>query len=171
MKLKELTSFLETIAPSAFQEDYDNAGLLTGSPEQEISAALLCLDITAGIIDEALSRDCNLIISHHPFIFRGLRKIEPGRMESDILIRLIKHDIAVYAIHTNLDNATGGINEFLCRRLGVAKLKILREKPGMLSKLVTFCPAGYADKVRQTLFDAGAGVIGKYDFCSFNTSG
>ncbi len=171
MKLKELTSFLETIAPLAFQEDYDNAGLLTGIPEQEISAALLCLDITPGIIDEALGRDCNLIISHHPFIFRGLKKVEAGKTESDILVRLIKHDIAVYAIHTNLDNATGGINEFLCRKLGVSRMKILRERPGMLSKLVTFCPVGYADKVRQSLFDAGAGVIGNYDFCSFNIPG
>ncbi|MCX6286457.1 MAG: Nif3-like dinuclear metal center hexameric protein [Bacteroidetes bacterium] len=171
MKLKELTSFLESFAPLAFQEDYDNTGLLTGGPEQEISAALICLDITPGTIDEAVSRDCNLIISHHPFIFRGLKKIEPGKMESDLLVSLIKHDIAVYAIHTNLDNALGGLNEFLCRRLGISNAKILREKTGMLSKIVTFCPLDYTEKVRHALFEAGAGMIGKYDFCSYNISG
>ncbi|MCX6282019.1 MAG: Nif3-like dinuclear metal center hexameric protein [Bacteroidetes bacterium] len=171
MKLLELTSFLESFAPLAFQEDYDNSGLLAGRPEQEISAALICLDITLSTIEEAISRDCNLIIAHHPFIFHGLKKIEPGKMQSDILISLIKHDIAVYAIHTNLDNAVAGLNEFLCIKLGISNAKILSEKHGMLFKLVTFCPLGHAEKVRQALFDAGAGVIGKYDFCSYNMSG
>jgi len=171
MKLKELTDFLESVAPLAFQEDYDNSGLLTGSQEQEISAALLCLDITPAIVDEAISRGCNLIISHHPFIFRGLKKIEPGKMESEILIRVIKHEIAVYAIHTNIDNARGGLNEFLCRKLGLSNIDILSKKNGMLSKLVTFCPLDYTAKVRQAMFDAGAGVIGKYDFCSYNVNG
>jgi len=171
MLLKEITDFLESIAPLAFQEDYDNSGLLAGNPEHEISAALLCLDITQGSIDEAVSRGCKLIISHHPFIFRGLKRIEPGKKESDILVSVIKNDIAVYAIHTNLDNARFGLNEFLCRKLGLSNVKILSAKSGMLSKLVTFCPLDFTTEVRNALFDAGAGVIGKYDFCSYNITG
>ena len=171
MKLKEIIIFLEGLAPLAFQEDYDNSGLLAGNPEQELKAALICLDITPQIVEEAISKGCDLIISHHPFIFHGLKKVEPGKTESDILINIIKNDIAVYAIHTNLDNAMGGLNEFLCRRLGLSGMRILQEKNGMLSKLVTFSPLDYSDKVRQALFDAGAGVIGKYDFCSYNIAG
>jgi len=171
MKLKELTDFLEGFAPLAFQEEYDNCGLLAGNPEQDITAALVCLDITQAVIKEALNRGCNLIISHHPFIFHGLKKIEPGNAQSDLLVSMIKHDIAVYTIHTNIDNSIGGLNRFLCERLGLSKVRILREKSGMLSKLVTFCPLDYTEKVRQALFDAGAGVIGRYDFCSYNISG
>jgi len=171
MKLIELTEFLESIAPLAFQEEYDNSGLLAGSPEKEITAALVCLDITPQVIEEAINRGCNLIISHHPFIFHGLKRISPGNTQSDILVSLIKHDIAVYAIHTNIDNAIGGLNGFLCRKLGLLNVKILSEKSGMLSKLVTFCPLDYAEKLRMTMFEAGAGVIGKYDFCSYNISG
>ncbi|MEI6889706.1 MAG: Nif3-like dinuclear metal center hexameric protein [Bacteroidales bacterium] len=171
MKLKELTSFLESFAPLAFQEDYDNSGLLAGLPEQDITAALVCLDITPATVDEALSRGCNLIISHHPFIFHGLKKVEPGKPESDILVKVIKHDIAVYAIHTNIDNSIAGLNEFLCGKLGLTTVKILSERGGMLSKLVTFTPHGYTDKVRQAMFNAGAGVIGKYDLCSYNVEG
>lgn len=171
MKLKEITSFLETIAPLAFQEDYDNSGLLYGASFQEIRAALICLDITPEIVDEARNMNCNLIISHHPFIFRGLKRVEPGKTESDILVSIIKHDISVYAIHTNIDNSTVGLNDYLCRKLNLVNRRILSEKGGMLSKLVTFCPLDSTAKVRQALFDAGAGVIGKYDLCSFNLEG
>ena len=171
MKLKEITSFLETIAPLAFQEDYDNSGLLAGDPLMDITSALICLDITPGIVEEARNRSCNLIISHHPFIFKGLKKVEPGKAESDILVSVIKHDIAVYAIHTNLDNSADGLNDYICRKLGLVKRKILTERQGMLSKLVTFCPTAHASKLRQALFDAGAGVIGKFDFCSYNIEG
>ncbi len=171
MQLKELTGFLESFAPLAFQEDYDNSGLIAGNPEQEINAALLCLDITRGTVDEAIRRGCNLIISHHPFIFHGLKKLEAGKSESEILVKLIKNDIAVYAIHTNLDNAREGLNAYICSKLGLSGLKILSEKSGMLSKLVTFCPLDYAPGVRQAIFDAGAGILGKYDFCSFNVNG
>jgi len=171
MQLKELTSFLESFAPLAFQEDYDNSGLLFGDPEQEITATLICLDLTPAVIDEAVRKGCNLIISHHPFIFRGLKKIQTGRTESDLLVRIIRQDIAVYAVHTNLDNARGGLNDFLCRKLGITSCRILNEKIGMLSKLVTFCPLDLAGRIRQALFDAGAGVIGKYDLCSYNVNG
>jgi len=171
MRLKELTGFLESFAPLAFQEDYDNSGLLFGEPEQEITAALICLDLTVAVIDEAVSKGCNLIISHHPFIFRGLKKIQPWKTESELLVRIIRQDIAVYAIHTNLDNAKDGLNDFLCRKLGLSRGRILSEKNGMLSKLVTFCPLDLAGRVRQALFDAGAGVIGKYDLCSYNVNG
>lgn len=171
MKLKELTSYLESFSPLAFQEDYDNSGLLAGDPEQDIRAALVCLDITPATISEAIRRDCNLIISHHPFIFKGIKRIEPGKTVSDILVSVIKHDIAVYAIHTSLDNSPAGLNEFLCRKLGLKNPRILSEKKDMLAKLVTFCPLDYTEKVRQAMFDAGAGVIGRYDLCSYNING
>jgi dinuclear metal center YbgI/SA1388 family protein len=171
MRLKELTGFLEGFAPLAFQEDYDNSGLLFGDPEKEITAALVCLDLTPAVIDEAVNKGCNIIISHHPFIFRGLKKIQPGKTDSDLLVRIIRQDIAVYAIHTNLDNAPDGLNDFLCSKLGLSQRRILTEKHGMLSKMVTFCPLDLAGRVRQALFDAGAGVIGKYDLCSYNVNG
>ena len=171
MRLKELTGFLESFAPLAFQEDYDNSGLLFGDPEQEVTAALICLDLTPAVIDEAVSKGCNLIISHHPFIFRGLKKIQHGKTESHLLVRIIRQEISVYAIHTNLDNAREGLNDFLCRKLGLSGCRILSEKNGMLSKLVTFSPLDLAGRVRQALFDAGAGVIGKYDLCSYNVNG
>lgn len=171
MRLTELTGFLESFAPLAFQEDYDNSGLLFGDPEKDITAALICLDLTATVIDEAVSKGCNLIISHHPFIFRGLKKIQTGNTDSDLLVSIIRQDIAVYAIHTNLDNALYGLNDFLCRKLGLSHCRILSEKSGILSKLVTFCPLDLAGRVRQALFDAGAGVIGKYDLCSYNVNG
>jgi dinuclear metal center YbgI/SA1388 family protein len=171
MKLKELTDFLESFAPLSYQESYDNSGLLTGDPEAEINAALLSLDVTPGIVLEAISNHCNLIISHHPFIFRGLKRIEAGRPESDILSGVIKNDIAVYAAHTNMDNAINGINGFLAGKLGLNNIKILSKKSGMLYKLVTFVPVAQSMKVRNALFDAGAGVIGKYDCCSYNIQG
>jgi dinuclear metal center YbgI/SA1388 family protein len=171
MKLKELTAFLESLAPLSYQEPYDNSGLLIGAPETEIRAALVCLDVTPEIVQEAIRNNCNLIISHHPFIFRGLKKIEAGKPESDILLEVIKNDIAVYAVHTNLDNSIAGINGFLGRKLGLINTKILSEKNGMLCKLVTFVPMAQSLEVRQALFDAGAGVIGRYDCCSYNIQG
>lgn len=171
MQLKELMEYLETIAPLAFQEDYDNSGLLVGDPSKEITAAMICLDISDAVIDEALGKGCNLIISHHPFIFKGIKKIQAGNHASDLLIRIIRNDLAVYALHTNLDNSIGGLNSYLSAKLGLRDARILNEKDGMLSKLVTFCPLSYSEKVRQALFESGAGVIGKYDSCSFNLDG
>lgn len=171
MKHAEIFKILESMAPTAYQEDYDNAGLLTGSYNAECTGALITLDVTEAVVDEAISLDANLIIAHHPLIFRGLKKIIPGNAVTDPLIKAIKNDIAIYAIHTNLDNVTGGVNTKLCDILGIENLRILAPGKGKLSKLVTFVPDDYANVVREALFAAGAGTIGNYDGCSYNTEG
>jgi dinuclear metal center YbgI/SA1388 family protein len=171
MKIAEITRHLESLAPLSFQEDYDNCGLLLGDPEGEFYKALLCLDLTEAVMAEAILNQCNLVISHHPFIFRGLKKLTTGQPETSVITMAIKNDIAVYAIHTNLDNSLHGLNAMVLSKLGISGYRILSPKPGLLSKLAVFCPVEQAAKVRQALFDAGAGHIGNYDCCSFNTNG
>jgi len=171
MTIKEICSFLEDIAPLSFQEDYDNAGLLAGDPDREAVNPLLCLDLTVPVMEEAIRRKSNFIIAHHPFLFRGIKKLVSGQPETEILKNAFLHDIAVYAIHTNLDNAREGLNAFLFHKLGISGYSVMVPKAGLLEKLTTFCPMEYAEKVRQAMFNAGAGKIGHYDSCSFNVAG
>jgi len=171
MKIKEMIRPLEEMAPISLQESYDNSGLLIGSPEDEINGVLISLDLTDKVIEEAIMKKCNLIISHHPLIFSGLKRINGKNATERIVKKAIKNDIGIYAIHTNLDNVDSGINKILCNKLGLINCRILSPKKDLLGKLVTFCPADHADKVRQALFDAGAGNIGNYDSCSFNIAG
>ncbi len=171
MILSEFTSYLKSLVPLALQENYDNSGLLIGLEETEISGALICLDVTSDILDEAIEKKCNLVISHHPLIFSGLKSIT-GRSETERLVmRALKENIAIYALHTNLDNHYEGVNHILCQKIGIQHPEILRPMPGILRKLVTFCPVSYANAVRNALFNAGAGQIGNYDSCSFNSNG
>ena len=171
MILNEIIKSLENIAPLSLQESYDNSGLLIGDRNAKINKALISLDITEKVVDEALEKECNLIIAHHPLIFKGLKSLT-GKNSIEIIVnKTIKNNIAVYAIHTNLDNIIGGINSILSQKLGLINTKILLPKSGMLRKLVTFCPENEADKVRNALFSAGAGHIGNYDHCSYNVSG
>ncbi len=171
MKIAEIGQYLESVSPLAFQEDYDNCGFLTGNPEWEFQKALLCLDLTEEVMMEAIRKNCNLIIAHHPFIFRGLKKLAPGQPETTIITLAIKNDIAVYAIHTNLDNSLHGLNAYLFSKIGISRYKILSPGIGLLSKLVTFCPVDHAGKVRNAMFEAGAGHIGNYSSCSYNVEG
>ncbi|MEW6468247.1 MAG: Nif3-like dinuclear metal center hexameric protein [Bacteroidota bacterium] len=171
MKVKEISAYIESIAPLSLQESYDNAGLLVGSPEQEASAALICLDSTEEVIDEAVKRGCNLVIAHHPIIFSGLKKINGKNYVERAVIKAIQNNVAIYAAHTNLDNVRQGVNARIAQRLGLRNCRILSPRIGLLRKLVTFCPVEKADTVRQALFAAGAGHIGNYDQCSFNTEG
>jgi dinuclear metal center YbgI/SA1388 family protein len=171
MKVQEICNYLEQIAPLTYQESYDNSGLLLGDPVTSIRNILLCLDITPAVVDEAVSKDCNLIISHHPVIFKGVKKIISGDRDAEIILKAIKNDISVYAIHTNLDNTLNGINGLLMSKLGIPSYQVLAPKKKLLSKLATFCPLGYAEKIREALFYVGAGNIGNYDQCSFNVSG
>jgi dinuclear metal center YbgI/SA1388 family protein len=171
MKIADITNYLESLAPLAFQEDYDNCGLLVGDPQGECSKALLCLDVTTEVMEEAVRRDCNLVISHHPLIFKGIRRLTPGQPETALITLAIRHDIAVYAIHTNLDNILNGLNALLMSKLGVTGCRILVPRSGALVKLAVFCPVDHAGTVRQAIFDAGAGQIGNYDCCSFNMAG
>ncbi|MCD4774301.1 MAG: Nif3-like dinuclear metal center hexameric protein [Bacteroidales bacterium] len=171
MKIKNITDYLEKIAPLSFQESYDNAGLVTGDENNEIEKALICLDITEEIIDEAINDGFKLVISHHPLVFNALKKITGKDYVEKVLIKAIKNNIALYSAHTNLDNVLSGVNAILCEKLGIQNYTILQPKAGLLKKLVTFCPVDKADEVRNALFEAGAGHIGNYDSCSFNTKG
>jgi dinuclear metal center YbgI/SA1388 family protein len=171
MQLKEITRFIESVAPLALQESYDNSGLLIGNPADEVSGILITLDITEAIIDEAISKNLNLIVAHHPIIFSGLKKLNGKNYIERCVAKAIKNDIALYAAHTNLDSVFGGVNSKICDKLKLQNCQILAPVSGFLKKLVTFVPIADAEKVRKALFDAGAGNIGNYDSCSFNQSG
>lgn len=171
MIIKEVTDFLETIAPLSYQESYDNSGLIIGNYKNEIKGILISFDCTEDIIKEAISKNCNLIISHHPLIFSGIKKINGNSFIDKIIISAIKNDISIYAIHTNIDNIITGVNKILCDKLNLINHKIMIPQTGLLRKLITFCPDDYAEKVRQQLFEAGAGHIGNYNSCSYNTVG
>jgi dinuclear metal center YbgI/SA1388 family protein len=171
MKLKDLTHWLETLAPLAYQESYDNAGLICGDSGAELSGALVCLDSTEAVIEEAIARKCNLVIAHHPIVFSGLKKLTGKNYIERTLIKAIKNDIAIYAIHTNLDNVLGGVNTRIAEKLGLIHTRILVPKSQVLRKMVTFVPEQQVEAVRQALFAAGAGNIGAYDCCSFGMSG
>ena len=160
MQLSELIKALEAFAPPAYQESYDNAGLITGNPSQTISGALICLDSTEAVIDEAIKEKCNLVIAHHPIIFSGLKKINGKNYVERTIIKAIKNDIAIYAAHTNLDNVSKGVNAKIAEKIGLENCSILQPKTGLLKKLVTFCPHDKAAEVRDALFKAGAGEIG-----------
>lgn len=171
MKIRDVVQILETLAPLSLQESYDNAGLLTGEDQKECSGILVSLDATEEVIDEAIMKNCNMVVSHHPIIFRGLKKITGKDYVQRTVIKAIKNDIALYAIHTNLDNVLKGVNNAIALKLGLKNLKILSPKEDQLKKLYTFVPVESSDKVRVALFAAGAGHMGKYSECSFNAGG
>ena len=171
MKLHELTNYLESLAPLTYQEDYDNSGLIVGHPDKEINSALVSLDCTEAVVDDAMAKGCQVIISHHPIVFKGLKKLNGKTYVERVIEKAIKNNIAIYAIHTNLDAVAGGVNARICETLGLTDCRILAPKHGLLKKLVTYVPVNYADKVRDALFAAGAGQIGNYTEVSFNTEG
>jgi dinuclear metal center YbgI/SA1388 family protein len=169
--VKDIVSELEKLAPLNYQESYDNAGLIVGNPEAETSLALLCFDVTEDVIDEAIEKKANLVISHHPVIFGGLKKINGKNATERIVIKAIRNNIALYAAHTNLDSVRGGINTTLAEKLGLSEIKILSPLEKILFKIVTFVPDASCEKVRRAMFEAGAGHIGNYDSCSYNIKG
>jgi dinuclear metal center YbgI/SA1388 family protein len=171
MTIKEIISHLEKVCPPSYQESYDNSGLIVGNAEQEIKGVLLCLDSTENVINEAIKLKCNLIVAHHPILFSPIKKLTGKTYPERVLISAIKHNICIYAMHTNLDNIHTGVNQKIAEKLGLKNTRILSPKKGTLRKLVTFCPRDHADAVRSAIFAVGAGVIGNYDECSFNTGG
>jgi dinuclear metal center YbgI/SA1388 family protein len=171
MKLSQLTAYLETIAPLAYQEDYDNAGLIVGNPDQEIHQVLISLDCIEAVVDEAIATNCQVIISHHPIVFKGLKRFNGKTYVERVVEKAIRHNIALYAIHTNLDSVLPGVNARICETLELENLRILSPKQGLLKKLVTYVPTSHVDQVRNALFHAGAGNIGNYSECSFNAEG
>jgi len=171
MLLKKIIAALEELAPPALQESYDNSGLLVGNPEQTITGVLFCLDSTEAIIDEAIAKGCNLVVAHHPIIFSGLKKITGKNYIERTVIKAIRNEIAIYAIHTNLDNMKHGVNRKIAEKLGLNNTRILAPRRDELLKLEIFIPLADAESMRQAIFEAGGGHIGNYDECSFALSG
>lgn len=171
MNVGEIIKILENYAPPAFQESYDNAGLLTGNANQLCAGILCTLDVTEAVVLEAIANNCNLIVAHHPIIFSGLKKINGNNYIEKTIIAAIKNDIAIYAIHTNLDNVYNGVSKRMADKLGLQNCRILDPKTGLLKKLYTYVPIEDAEKIRSALFAAGAGNIGNYNECSFSAEG
>ena len=171
MKTGELCSYLDAVVPLSLQESYDNSGLQVGLPEKEIEAALITLDVTEEVLEEAVSKGCGLIISHHPVIFKGLRKLAWSSPVERIIARAIRNDIAIYSAHTNLDMLGTGVSRKLAEKLGLSDIRVLQPLKGRLLKLVTFVPSEHLERVRNAVFEAGAGFIGNYDCCGFTVAG
>ncbi|HON51652.1 MAG TPA: Nif3-like dinuclear metal center hexameric protein [Bacteroidales bacterium] len=171
MKVADIINEIEHIAPLSLQESYDNSGLLIGNSSQNVDSALLTIDITEDVIDEAIALGTNLIISHHPLIFNGIKRINGNNYIERCIIKAIQHSIAIYCVHTNIDSVQNGVNKKICDIIGLQNTQILRKQTNSLSKIVTFVPNEDAEKVRLALCNAGAGTIGNYDNCSFNSQG
>ncbi len=171
MKIKEVIHALEMFAPLPLQDGFDNAGLQVGLTDAEVAGALLCLDVTEAVVDEAISAKCNLIVSHHPLIFKGYKSITGKDYVERCIMKAIRHDIVIYSMHTNMDNALHGVNAKMAEKLGLVQTRILAPKTDSLLKLVTFVPTAQASDVREALFSAGCGNIGNYDSCSYNLAG
>jgi dinuclear metal center YbgI/SA1388 family protein len=171
MVLKELTTYLESLSPLHYAEDFDNVGLLTGHPEMEITGVLVTLDTLESVVDEAIAKKCNVIVSFHPIIFKGLKSLTRKNYVERTVIKAIQNNIAIYAIHTALDNQKWGVSGTMANVLGLENIQTLIPQSQIIKKLTTYVPQAQAETVRQSLFQAGAGHIGNYSQCSFNTSG
>lgn len=169
--LNDVAGYFETLAPAALQESYDNSGIQVGDPDQEITSALVTIDVTEAVVDEAIACGANLIVSHHPVIFGNLKRITVATSTERILRKAIIHRIAILSVHTNLDNIATGVNAKIARKLGLKDTKVLRPLKGILRKLVVFVPVSHLENVRNAVFNAGAGHIGNYDQCSFSSPG
>lgn len=171
MKVKDVIQILEELAPQSYAEDFDNTGLLVGDRDQEITGVLVTLDTLESVVDEAISKNCNLIISFHPIIFSGLKKITGANYVQRVVLKAIENKIAIFAIHTALDNAWNGVNAKICETLNLSNRKVLTPQKRTIKKLITFAPISEADAIREALFSAGAGEIGNYSNCSFIQEG
>jgi len=170
-KIKDIVQHLESIAPLAYQESYDNAGLIVGDASKTVNNILITLDVTEDVIEESISKKCELVIAHHPIIFKGLKKLTGSNYVERTVIKAIKNDIAIYASHTNLDNIKDGVNAKIAEKLGLRNTKILSPKSGVLGKLSVFVPKENAGELKSALHEAGAGQIGEYKDCAFESSG
>ena len=171
MKIKEIITVLEEMAPLAYAEDFDNVGLLLGNQEDEATGVLVCHDALESVIEEAIAKNCNLVVCFHPILFSGIKKITGKNYVERSVLKAIKNDIAIYAVHTALDNHKNGVNKIFCDALGLINTKILVPKPNFIQKLVTYTIPENVEQVRNALFNAGVGKIGNYDDCSFTSQG
>lgn len=171
MIVQDVINHLEALAPLAYAEDFDNVGLLVGDKNAKITGVLVTLDTLETVVDEAIDKKCNLIVSFHPIIFKGLKKITGKNYVERVVLKAIKNDIAIYAIHTALDNAWQGVNHMICDQLKLVNKRVLIPQSNTIKKLTTYVPKQEAQQLRTALFNAGAGNIGNYDNCSFNVDG
>lgn len=170
-KIKDILEAIEVVAPRNLQEDYDNAGIQIGDADKDATSALLCVDVTEDIVDEAIIKKANLIISHHPLLFKGVKTINNQDETGRIIIKAIKNDIVIYSAHTNLDNAYNGVSFDIAKRIGLTEIEILENQEGKFLKLVVFVPSTHAEILRCAIAEAGAGKLGNYDNCSFSSEG
>ncbi len=170
-KIKDIIDSLEDWAPKSYAESYDNPGLIVGDPAVEVKGVLVSLDCTEEIVDEAVEKGCNLIVSHHPIVFKGLKKLTGSNYVERTVIKAIQSGVALYAIHTNLDNVYTGVNKMIADKIGLSNTKILSPKSGELEKIEVFVPSDHSDTLREAIFAAGGGEIGEYSKCSFNVDG
>jgi len=171
MKISDIISFLESLAPPSLQEHYDNAGLIIGNANSDCRGILCSLDATEEVINEAIARGCNLVVAHHPIVFGGIKKLNGKNYVERSVITAIKNDIGIFAIHTNLDNVINGVNGKIAAVIGLVNTSILLQKENTLKKLFTFAPVANAEQIRNAIFKAGGGHIGNYSECSFNVEG
>lgn len=171
MKVKDIVAAIEEMAPLSYQESYDNAGLIVGRYDWELTGALVCLDVVEEVVEEAIEKGLNLIISHHPIVFKGLKRFNGNNYVERTVMLAIQNNIAIYSAHTNLDSVKGGVSDKMCDVLGLKNRKVLDPVSEDLKKLITYVPSDKAEDVRTSLFEAGAGRIGNYDSCSFNSKG
>ena len=171
MKIKEIITILEEMAPLAYAEDFDNVGLLVGNEAENATGILVCHDALESVIDEAITKKCNFIVCFHPIIFSGMKKITGKNYVERSVLKAIKNDIAIYAVHTALDNHKNGVNKIFCAALGLVNTKILIPKSNFIQKLITYTIPENAEQVRNALFEVGVGKIGNYEDCSFNSQG
>jgi dinuclear metal center YbgI/SA1388 family protein len=171
MKLTKILSILVEMAPLSYAEDFDNVGLLLGNTDQEITGILVCHDALEAVIDEAVAKNCNLVVCFHPILFSGIKKITGKNYVERAILKAIKNDIAIYSVHTALDNHQNGVNKIFCDAIGLQHSKVLIPKENYIQKLVTYTIPENAEKLRNALFEAGAGKIGNYEDCSFSSKG
>jgi dinuclear metal center YbgI/SA1388 family protein len=171
MHVKDIINALEEIAPQYYSEDFDNTGLLTGSASMQISGVIITLDCLEEVVNEAIEKKCNLIVTFHPIIFSGLKHLRPGDHVRDAVIKAIKHDIAIYAVHTALDVAKNGVSYRMGEALKLKDMQTLIPKKELIKKLITYIPSDSINKVEMALFKAGAGSLGNYSNCSFTHLG
>lgn len=171
MIVQDVINYLEELAPLTYAEDFDNVGLLVGNKNEKITGILVTLDTLEAVVNEAIQENCNLIISFHPIIFKGLKKLTGKNYVERVVMKAIKHDIAIYSMHTALDNAIEGVNDMICNTLKLKNKQILIPQNNTIKKLTTYVPKAEAEQLRAALFNVGAGTIGNYSNCSFNVEG
>ncbi|MDF1672491.1 MAG: Nif3-like dinuclear metal center hexameric protein [Vicingaceae bacterium] len=171
MIVKEITKIIEEFAPLSYQESYDNSGLIVGNHNDEVTGVLIALDCIDSVLEEAIALNCNMIIAHHPIVFSGLKKFNGKNYIEQVVIKAIKNNIILYAAHTNLDNANNGVSFKMAEKIGLKNCKVLQPKKNLLSKIITYSPIANANDIREAMFNAGAGNIGNYAECSYNSEG